>query len=328
MRAVEPSNSRFRRRGRLDRAGARVVAVGDRAPVTRRGLQIALGFLWLLDGALQLQPFMLRASFARQVLDPSSDGQPHFVAGPAHWAANLIAAHPVVWDIPFATTQLLLGIGMLFPRTARLALFASVPYALGVWFFGEGLSGLASGNASLLSGAPGAVLLYAVIALAARPRNGRSDLPAAAWLRGAWATAWIGAALLQALPKNNDGADVASAMLANGSPSWLSRFETSSGVWTSRHGALVVMTLVAVEAVIGLTILYDRTLTLGVAAGFAGALAIWILTQNLGALYTGQATDPNTAPLIALMALALLGGVRRPLRVARARPHRTTAATS
>ncbi|MDX6511391.1 MAG: hypothetical protein QOE36_895, partial [Gaiellaceae bacterium] len=111
--------------------------------VTRRTLQVVLGLFWLLDGALQLQPFMLGTGFARQVIAPLAAGQPHFVAGPVHWAANLVAAHPVAWDVPFAAVQLLIGLGLLAPRTARLALAASLPWALGVWFFGEGLSGLA-----------------------------------------------------------------------------------------------------------------------------------------------------------------------------------------
>jgi len=106
--------------------------------MTRRGLQIALGFLWLLDGGLQLQPFMLGTGFARQIVTVSADGQPQFLAVPVHWAADVIAAHPVAWDVPFATVQLLIGVGLLVPRTARLALAASVPWALGVWLFGEG----------------------------------------------------------------------------------------------------------------------------------------------------------------------------------------------
>ena len=93
---------------------------------TRRHLQIALGLLWLLDGALQLQPFMLRTSFANQILAPTAAGQPHFVSGPVLWAANIIAAHPVAWDVPFAAIQLLIGVGLLVPRTARLALAASL----------------------------------------------------------------------------------------------------------------------------------------------------------------------------------------------------------
>ena len=104
------------------------------------------GVFWLLDGGLQQQPFMLRASFARELLAPLGDGQPQFVAGPVHWAGNIIAAHPVAWDVPFAAIQLLIGLGLLVPRTAKLALAASLPWALGVWFFGEGLSGLPPGT--------------------------------------------------------------------------------------------------------------------------------------------------------------------------------------
>src|SRR5207237_4323831 len=95
----------------------RVALAVPRARVTRRHLQIALGLIWLLDGGLQFQPFMLRTSFARDVIAPLADGQPHFVAGPVHWAANLIVAHPVAWDVPFATIQVLLGLGLLVPRT-------------------------------------------------------------------------------------------------------------------------------------------------------------------------------------------------------------------
>jgi hypothetical protein len=43
------------------------------------------------------------------------------------------------------------------------------------------------------------------------------------------------------------------------------------------------------------------------------ALAIWVVGQDLGQLYSGQATDPNAAPLIALMAIAILGSCRAPI---------------
>ncbi|MDX6596933.1 MAG: hypothetical protein QOE87_820 [Gaiellales bacterium] len=280
--------------------------------VTRRTLQVALGLFWLLDGALQLQPFMLRASFAQQVLAPVGVGQPQFVAGPVHWAANLVAAHPVAWDVPFATIQLALGLGMLFPRTARLALAASLPWAIGVWWLGEGLSGLAGGNASLLSGAPGSVSLYALLALAAWPHRSRSDGPPAKWLPLAWAGLWVGAAVLQVLPMNNTGADVSSAMLANGSPSWLAGFQSSFAGWITHHGTLSVVLLAVAEALIGLAVLYRRTVGAAAVAGLLLALAIWVIAQNFGALYTGQATDPNTAPLVMLMAVALLAGHARP----------------
>src|SRR3954447_25701352 len=81
--------------------------------MTRRHLQIALGFLWLLDGALQAQPFMFTRGFATQVIAPSAHGQPAFVSAPVDWVSTVIAAHPVAWNAPFALVQLLLGAGLL-----------------------------------------------------------------------------------------------------------------------------------------------------------------------------------------------------------------------
>jgi hypothetical protein len=240
--------------------------------ITRRTLQIALGLVWLLDGALQLQPFMLGTGFARRVIAPGGAGQPDFVAIPVRWAAHLVAANPVAWDVPFALTQVLLGVGLLVPRTARLALAASIPWALGVWFFGEGLSGLAGGNASLRTGAPGAALLYGILALAAWPRRDPSLEAPASWLPLAWAVLWVGAALLDAIPGQSAGAPV-----------------------------------VIAESLIGLAALHPKTRTVGVAAGFAAALAIWAVAQDFGQLTSGRATDPNTAPIIALMAVAVWG---------------------
>jgi hypothetical protein len=278
--------------------------------ITRRQIQIALGVLWLLDGALQLQPFMFGTGFARQVIAPLAVGQPLVVAGPVRWAANLIAAHPLVWDLPFAGAQLLIGLGLLVPRTARLALAASIPWVLGVWFFGEGLAGLAGGHASLLNGAPGAVLLYGVLALAAWPRRDRPDDAPARWLPFAWAVLWVGGAVFQALPGQNTGAAVAGAVTSAGAgaPRWLNRLEASVGDFASHHGLAVVVALAVVEALIGLAALRGSSRTLAAMAGFVFALAIWVIGQDLGQLYSGQATDPNTGPLIALMAAALIGG--------------------
>jgi hypothetical protein len=196
----------------------------------------------------------------------------------------VIAANPVAWDVPFALTQVLLGVGLLVPRTARLALAASIPWALGVWFFGEGLSGLGSGNASLSTGAPGAALLYAVLALAAWPRRDPSLEAPAAWLPLAWAVLWVGAAVLDA---------------------------------TRGRGAGVLP--VVAEALIGLAALHPRTRTVGAAAGFACALVIWAVAQDFGQLTSGRATDPNTAPIIALMAVAVLGSRRSRLFTSPAR---------
>jgi hypothetical protein len=45
--------------------------------------------------------------------------------------------------------------------------------------------------------------------------------------------------------------------------------------------------------------------------GILLSLAIWVLGQDLGQLYSGQSTDPNSAPLIVLMGVALLARSRK-----------------
>jgi hypothetical protein len=284
-----------------------------RAPhITRRHLQVALGLFWLLDAALQAQPFMFTRAFATQVIAPVGEGQPGIVSAPVHWASTVIAAHPVAWNVPFAGIQLLLGVGLLVPRTARVALAASIAWALGVWYLGEGLSGLASGHASLITGAPGSALIYALLAVAAWPHRDASREGPASWLPFAWAGLWVGAAVFQALPGQNNGTAIASALTQGTSeaPAWLASLDNSVGAWAAHHGLLLVTLMLAAEALIGVGALARRTKTPAVALGLVVTLALWVLGQHLGALYTGQATDPNSGAVLAFMAIALLAGSR------------------
>jgi hypothetical protein len=293
------------------RSAAPAISRGRR--ITRRHLQIALGLLWLLDGVLQAQSFMFTRGFALQVLAPVGEGQPGFVSAPVHLAVTIVSANPVAANLPFAAIQVLLGIGLLMPRTARVTLAASIAWALGVWYVGEGLSGLASGHASLITGAPGSALLYALLAAAAWPRrDGRREAPAS-WLPWAWAGVWGAGAVLQALPGQNTGAALSGAVTAgaSGAPGWLASLDSSVGAWAAQHGLLLVVLLVAAEVLIGVGALTRRSRTPAVALGLALALAMWVMGQDLGALYTGQATDPNSGPLLALMAISLLVGFRR-----------------
>jgi hypothetical protein len=280
--------------------------------ITRRDLQIALGVLWLLDAALQAQPFMFTRGFAVELIGGVGEGQPGVVSGPVHLASLLVAAHPVAWNVVAVAIQLLIGAGLLVGRTARFALAASIGWALGVWYVAEGLSGLASGHASMLTGAPGSALLYAILAAAAWPRGGSEQAPAS-WLVPAWVLLWVLGAAFQLLPGQNSGQGVAGLLTASaeGAPRWLAGLDTSLASWASHNGLLAVAALSASELLVGVGALSRRTRTWAVTAGFVLSIAIWVFGQDLGQLYSGRATDPNSGPLFALMAVVLLARFRR-----------------
>lgn len=291
--------------------------------ITRRGLQLALAVMWLLDGALQCQPFMFTKGFGRTILAPSGTGQPGIVSHPVLWASHLVISHPVLTNSVFAAVQLGLGIGLLWRRFVRWTLIVSVVWALSVWWVGEGMGGLTTGE-TLLIGAPGAALLYAVVAVVAFPdRHGDSSIAPSGWAVPAWAGLWAVGVGLQLAAGNRNGHMLGAA---------LSRSATTAGGWIGRIDASLarqhigggfVAALIAVLAVVAMWALVPgATRRMSAWLGIAIALASWVLFQGLGELTSGHATDPNSGPLVVLLGVAVLGAPRgrwpdRPARLGR-----------
>ena len=151
-----PSNARFR--------------------VTTRGIQITLGLVWLLDGLFQFKSFMYTHGFVTQILQPAAAGQPAFIGDPIKTVASFYGHDLTLWNTLSAEIQCAIGLGlMLSRRTVKPALLVSFGWAPVVWWFGEGFGGLTSHTEpSPLMGAPGAVIVYALIGLLVWP-TGRED---------------------------------------------------------------------------------------------------------------------------------------------------------
>jgi hypothetical protein len=281
--------------------------------ITRRGLQLALAALWLLDAALQFQPYMFTRAFAHDAINPAGDGQPVFVAAPVHFAGHVIAAHPVAINAAFALVQLAIAIGLVVRRSSRLALIASLGWSASVWWLGEGLGGLASGHAMLLTGAPGAVLIYAVIALAAFPRDtldGRGEAPGRVAVVG-WVAIWIVGAVFQALPGQNSSNDLAAALRddADGVPGWLAH-PTRMLAANVDHHAAVVVALIVLPLLIAVAAIVPGVPRIAAAtAGGLLATGFWVFGQGFGLLFSGESTDPNSGPLLILLAVATAAAV-------------------
>ena len=64
-------------------------------PDAGRRLRLALAAIWLIDAALQYQPFMFTRAFG-QMLAGSAQGNPSFIAGPITWSAGIVGHHPAV----------------------------------------------------------------------------------------------------------------------------------------------------------------------------------------------------------------------------------------
>jgi hypothetical protein len=285
------------------------------APDVRRQLQLMLAGIWLLDGVLQFQAFMFSQGFS-QLLGGTAAGNPAIIADPINWSARIIAAHPAATNAIFAFIQLAIGLGIAWRPTLKLALGASIGWALGVWWFGEGLGGVLNGAASPVNGAPGAVIIYALLAVLLWPVwPGRHDRPApfvAGRFTGAnvarvlWLVLWGSLAFLTLQPATRAPTALGGmvAAMASGQPGWLSGLDNQLGAFLAGHGLAAAVVLAIVLALVAVSVYLPRPAArAGVMLALVTCALIW-LAEGLGGMLTGDGTDPNSAPLLALVALA------------------------
>jgi len=284
----------------------------------RRKLQLALAVIWLLDGILQFQPFMFSKGFPR-MLAGSAQGNPAMIARPITWSASFIDHHVVALNAVFATIQVLLGLGIAWRPTVKLALGASVAWALGVWWLGEGLGGVLAGTASPVNGAPGAVLLYALLAVLLWPADRDPGAPFVAAravgrpaARASWLVVWLGLALLALLPASRAPQAISGmiAQTAPGEPAWLAWIDTHAASALARHGLPAAIVLAALLIIVAVGVyLPVRAARAAIVLAVAVAVVLW-LAEGLGGILAGSGTDPNTGPLLALFALAFWPAAR------------------
>ena len=299
------------------RPGLTAAAAPATAPDVRRILQLVLAAIWLLDGVLQYQSFMFTKAFG-QMIGGTSAGNPGVVGRPISWNATLVEHHLVLLNTIFATIQLLIGLGIAWRPTVRLALAASIAWSLGVWWFGEGLGGVLNGAASPVNGAPGAVIIYALLAVLLWPadRITASGSPApfvaaravgATAARVLWLVLWGSLAYFALTPANRAPQALHDmiAGMASGEPGWLAALDKYSAALVAQRGLAASIVLAAALAIVAVGVylpppLARATLILAIVV----AAVIWVSGEAFGEILTGGATDPNSGPLLALLALA------------------------
>ena len=306
---IELARGRDRVR-RRERTGATTSPGTD----ARRVLQLILAATWLLDGLLQYQSSMYGTMFG-EMIGGTATGNPGVIARPISWNAALVAQHLVLLNTVFATIQLLLGLGIAYRPTVRVALAASIPWSLGVWWFGEGLGGVVSGGASPVSGGPGAVILYALLAVLLWPadRPGVTAPFVAARAIGApvarllWLVLWGSLAYFALTPANRAQQALHDMIVSmtGGEPGWVTGLENHAAALLDQQGLAASIVLAVALIVIAVGVFLPPPLARSaLILALVVAAFIWVFGEAFGQILTGGATDPNSAPLLALLTLA------------------------
>jgi hypothetical protein len=280
----------------------------------RRALQLVLATAWLVDGLLQFQPFMFTRAFGSQMLAATAHGNPSPIAHSITWGDLVVGHHSVVADSIFAILQVLIGIGIAWRPTLKAALALSIVWSCVVWWFGEGLGGLFSGTANPVTGAPGAVLLYAVLAVLLWPRDraGTASFIAARAVgeraaRGVWVVLWglLGCFSVLGANRSPQGLNNLMGQMAIGQPPWLAGVDRHVAGQLANRGFGVSLALAVILGVIAVGVFLPTRVTRAtIALALTLSVVIWVLGENFGGIFTGSGTDPNSGPILMLLAAA------------------------
>lgn len=235
----------------------------------QRTFRLVLATVWLLDAALQLQPFMFTrgSSGFSGMLTGLASGNPVIVHGTVTWNASNVYHHPILSNTIFASIQFIIAFGIVYKRTCRPALALSIVWSLGVWWFGEAAGQVFQGGATPFSGGPGGVLFYAVLAVLLWPSDG-SDKPFVAArtvgvtaAKAIWVVVWGVLAILSLVGSGRSPQALHDlvASLNNGQPGWLARIDRSTESLFLHHGTTMAILLAIVCVIVAVGVFAPPT---------------------------------------------------------------------
>ncbi len=291
--------------------------------LTDKAILQIIGALWLLDAFLQIQPSMFSMNMVNGTLLPIIQNQPPLIAANLNWIVAVSSTHLSLLNWGITLVQAAIGVALLTGRWIRETVVISAVWGLILWYAGEGLSGLLTGQSSALFGAPGSVLLYIIITFVIvlqykepidyTAANDRSvSLQQRVFMRRALGGFWIFAGLLQLQPYWWQYGQISNTISTLYNPGTLQ----GALVDPILHGlaaatlpveGLLNALLVVFFIALGVWILAAKSSSLHTAlvVSLIGAIGLWWFFEAFGMVFSGMSTDPNTGPLIILMTLAL-----------------------
>lgn len=269
---------------------------------------MALGWLWFLDALLQLEAPNFARDFPLGHLAQSAMGAPGWENRAIFSSISPFVGHWPWWNLAAALLQATIGIALIIGYRVRWALFVSIVWSGAIWFIGEGLGMVPTGFAMALFGAPGAAVMYGVLAGLAWPtKHGGAarDVSQRSWA-ACWSIYWIGAAALQLPFVYATGQVFRSGFQESSSGQRAFVARASDGVVdvVLRHPTAAAVVLALIELSVALGWLLDgRNPRRWLGLGIATSVVFWVVGQGLGGVLNWGSTDPGTAPLVVLLAL-------------------------
>ncbi len=122
-----------------------------------------------------------------------------------------------------------------------------------------------------------------------------------------WLVVWLSLAFLAVTPANRAPGALSGALTdaAAGEPGWLAALDKGAASAVAGHGLAAAAALAVAFFVIALGVLLPRRaarVVLGLA--IVVAALVWVIGQAFGMILATGATDPNSGPLLILLALA------------------------
>jgi hypothetical protein len=294
----------------------------------RRSVQTVLGLIWVLVGALQFQSFMYEKGFI-QMLTGMEAGQPGWVASSVNRGAIIMQSHQVLFNSLAALIQVAIGLGILYRRTTKPAIVVSFAWALIVWWFGEAFGMLFMNMAVPLTGAPGAVILYALIGAIVWPNDRPGGLLGVRGARAAWAVLWGVMAWLWLLaPSSSTNAIHDAIAAAPSGMGWLSSLQNGFASITKGNGLIFALILSALSAAIAIAVAKNWRAKEFLILAAVLNLMYWVVGQGFGGIFAGGATDPNAGLLFILLSVALYSLIPYPAGDPAREPRTVSAATA
>jgi hypothetical protein len=275
----------------------------------KSSLLIALGFAWLIDGLLQLEPNKFNSHWWTSDLAQVVMGEPRWFSNFDLATIGFFAKLSILTNLAVVVIELGIGFGLIFlKKHQRFFLVCSFSWALVVWIFGEGFGMFLTGLGLALAFLPGAAIFYIVIGILAWPsKNNSSNEEVDPKLSFLFLSGFIGIELLSMTILSHPINEVIFANLvesADSEPSILKKMNYDVASYFLHTNSLISYTVVIIPVILGLALLIKPNRLIFI-LNFIYWVIAWLMFQSAGSIVNFTSTDIGSTPLLLILSATI-----------------------